>query len=491
MRVGILAIQHESNTFLSQPTTMDSFRHDALLTGEAIRATYGASFHEVGGFFAALEEAALIAVPLLMACATPCGRITRETAETLIAMALEQLDACGPLDGLLVAPHGAAVSELADDFDGHWLTLIRERLGKQIPIVCTLDPHANVSSRMIAAVNATIAYRTNPHMDQHATGMAAGRLLARTLRGEITPTQAHAAPPVAISIDRQHTSAEPCASLYELANQLQQSRSVLSNSVLLGFPYADVAELGSGFIVVTDNDPALAQRYADQLAQSLIDRRQEFSCGLWEIEAALDQTASLPGPVCLLDVGDNVGGGSPGDGTALARAIELRPLPNSFVCLRDPEAVQAAMAAGAGAQVELAMGGKDDPLQGPPLRAAVRVVSLQEGRFSESQPRHGGRVAYDLGQTAVVTTPAGTTIQLISQRVPPFSLQQLLHFGIDPTQFQAIVAKGVNAPLAAYGEVCREFLRVNTPGVTCADMTQLDFQRRRRPLFPFEEIQPA
>ncbi len=132
------------------------------------------------------------------------------------------------------------------------------------------------------------------------------------------------------------------------------------------------------------------------------------------------------------------------------------------------------------------MGGKADALHGEPLTATVRVRGLYDGNFSESQPRHGGRMHYDMGPTVVAELPEGVTVMLTSRRIAPFSLQQLTSCSLDPRQFQIIVVKGVHAPVAAYAPVCSAMLRVNTPGLTRADLTALDYRHRRRPMFPFE-----
>ncbi len=478
-RVGIIAIQHESNTFVPARTTLDQFREDRLLLGEDIRRSQRAAHHEVGGFFEGLEQEGLEAVPLLMAVAVPSGIVTAKTLDALTRMMWEVMARAGKLDGMLVAPHVAAVSEAQPDMDGHWLGLLRERLGDSVPVIGTLDLHANVSPAMVQATNALIAYRTNPHLDQRARGIDAARLMARTLRGEVRPTQALAMPPVAISMERQLTSEPPCRDLFDRAGaQLRQPR-VLANSVILGFPYADVIEMGSSFIVVTDNDPALAQKLADESAGWLWANRQAFVAELISVEAALDAAAAWAKPVCLLDMGDNVGGGSPATGTAIAQALERRRDLRGFISLCDPEAVQQAAAAGPGARVRLRMGS-------PPLEGEVVVHRVTDGRFAETQLRHGGRTTYDMGSTVIVTTGNGLRLQLTSRRIVPFSLGQLTSCGVDPKSFDVIVAKGVHAPVAAYAPVCPTLIRVNTPGVTSIDLTSFTYRHRRRPLFPFE-----
>lgn len=486
MRVGIIGLLHESNTFIHEPTTIEHFERNSLLRGESIRTAFKDSFHEVGGFFAGLAEAACEAVPLFVARAMPYGTITSATFSLLMDTLLCELRAALPLDGLLVAPHGATVSESFPDADGEWLSRVREAAGPSIPMVGTLDPHGNLTPRMVAACDALVAYRSNPHLDQHARGKEAAQLLERTLRGEIHPTMAASYPPVAINIERQCSSESPCLELYAEADRWLRRSGVLSNSVMLGFPYSDVVEMGSSFITVTDDNLTLAQEASNALADYLWRHRSQFAGQFVSIEEAVEDAATGPGPVCLLDMGDNIGGGSPGDGTMLAHCILGRPGLAAFVCLCDPQAVSQAATAGVGARVSLTIGAKVHDLHGTPIQGNFQVESLVDGKFEEPQPRHGGFTRCDQGPTAIVRHDSGLTVMLTSLRMPPFSLRQLTAFDVDPARFQILVAKGVNAPVAAYAPVCKRLIRVNTPGVTTADMRQLTYRQRRRPLYPFE-----
>ena len=486
MRVGIIALLQESNTFLSQPTTLEHFRQNLLMTGPGIRAELQDSHHEVGGFFAGLDSADIEAVPIFATRAMPFGTVTTETIETLFEMMFREVSTAGEMDGYLIAPHGATVSEKYPDADGAWLSRLRETVGPKKPIISTADPHANLSPAMVAATDAIISYRSNPHIDQRARGLEAAAMMERTLQQEIVPTQAAAFPPVAISIESQHTSAPPCLPFYEEAARIRELPGVLSCSIFLGFPYADVEEMGSAIVVVTDNQPELAREKVAELEQYLWEHREEFAGEFTGIDAAIYKALDMSGPVCLLDMGDNVGGGSPADGTLIAEALHQRKVPQSFVCLYDPEAVGQALAAGIGSRAKLSVGGKSDNLHGKPLEAEFAILSEHDGKFSESKPRHGGWTEFDQGQTVVLRTDDDLTVMLTSERMVPFSLEQLRSCGLKPADYKILIAKGVNAPLAAYEEVCPGFIRVNTPGVTTADMTQLNFQRRRNPMFPFE-----
>ena len=320
--------------------------------------------------------------------------------------------------------------------------------------------------------------------------------LARTLAGEIRPTQAAAFPLLAINIECQDPAAFPCLPHYEAVTRLRATYeqcpptgpaphgTVLSTSIVLGFPYADVPEMGSSAIVVINDDLAAACRHADALGDGLWQARDTFRPALTSIDAALDRVASLAGPICLLDMGDNVGGGSPADGMAIARAILQRGIPASFLCVCDPEAAARAVAVGAGARLRLAVGGHAPEWAGDPesqsIEADWHVKSVGDGRFTESRPRHGGATSFDQGPTAVLEHDRGLTVMVTTRRMAPFSLEQIRHAGLDPGSFRLLVAKGVHAPVAAYGEVCREFIRVNTPGVTTADLSRLHYRHRRR-----------
>jgi microcystin degradation protein MlrC len=486
MRIGIIALLQESNTFIGQPTTFAHFEQELLVTGEAVRERLAGTHHEVGGMFHALDDAGEEVVPIFAARAVPYGVIEASAIQRLLETMFAALDQAGKLDGVLVAPHGATVSATFPDVDGHWLSELRKRVGPHVPIIGTLDPHANLSPEMVAATDALIAYRTNPHLDQRARGIDAARMIIETVRGKVRPTMAAAYPPLAINIERQHTAEEPCHSLYRFADQQLLNDRLLINSIILGFPYADVPKMGSSTIAVTHDDQALAQKMADELAGYLWTHREDFLGQFVSPDEALDKAAGMRGPVCLLDMGDNVGGGSPGDGTLLASAIHERKLPKSFVCLSDPESVAQAQAMAEWGTGNFRLGGKTDQLHGPPLVCDATVIGLYDGHFEEPQPRHGGFTKMDQGQTAVLRTDHGLTIMLTSRRMPPFSLRQLTAHGIIPEEYHLLVAKGANAPIAAYKEVCKHFIRVNTPGVTTADIEQLNYQHRRRSMFPWE-----
>ncbi len=421
MRVGILALQQEANTFMPDRTTLIHFEQDLLAEGDLVRERLAGTPHEIGGFFAGLADQDIEAVPLLAARALPFGVVAESAWAVLLHRLEAALDGAGPLDGLLVAPHGAMVSEPAADADGCWLAALRRRFPRPFPIIGTLDLHANLSAELAGACEALLAYRTNPHLDQFDRGREAAHLLGRTLRGEVRPVMAAAFPPLVINIEAQATAEEPCRSLFDLAAAMCRRAGVLSVSLLLGFPYADVPEMGAAVLAVTDGNPPLARQLAAELAGACWERRAELAGRLLSIEQALEQAGRQPGPVCLLDMGDNVGGGAPGDGTVLLHALARRQTAPAFVCLCDPGAVARAATAGKGARLRLRVGGKAGGHQGEPFEAEFTVRGLYEGRFTEPQTRHGGVTVFDQGRTAVLTG-GGLTVMVTARRVAPYSL---------------------------------------------------------------------
>ncbi|MEZ6072005.1 MAG: M81 family metallopeptidase [Pirellulales bacterium] len=193
-RVGVVALLHESNTFIAEATELEHFRQDVLLEGPAVERHFQDAPHELGGFFAGLDAAGVSALPLFAARAFPYGTIAAGAFDKLVSRLCDAVRQAMPLDGVLAAPHGATVAAIHADADGYWLSSVREIVGPGVPIVATLDAHANVSPAMVAATDALVAYRTNPHLDQRETGVRAAEIMARTLAGEVRPTQAMATP---------------------------------------------------------------------------------------------------------------------------------------------------------------------------------------------------------------------------------------------------------------------------------------------------------
>lgn len=495
-RIGIIALLHESNTFLDEPTTLEHFRTSLLATGPAVIEAFRGTQHEVGGFIDSLADRADVEMVGIFAARTmPYGTITAECWTALVEQLEQSLRTALPLDGLLVAPHGATVAASAPDADGDWLQRVRKIVGPDMPVIGTLDLHANVSPQMTQPCQALFGYRTNPHLDQKARGLEAGRTMLRTLSGEISPQLALVQLPLCVNIERQATSEDQGRRLWAEADRLQQLPGMISVSCLYGFPYSDVEEMGAAVLAVSEHSRDQAESIARQMAQFWWEMRSEFTGHLVSAETAV-QTANQirkqdkTRPAGLLEMGDNVGGGSPGDGTWIAHQWLERGEGKLLTVIADPAAVASAVTAGIGQTLSLSVGGKLDPARhGAPIQDTFRVVNITDGKFTESETRHGGYSKFDQGTTAVLEGDSGITVIATSRRVAPVSLHQILSQGVNPADFAAIVIKGVHAPAAAYAPVCSQLIRINTRGATTADVHELKFHHRRRPLEPFESIE--
>lgn len=439
-----------------------------MTVGEAMRERWTGAHHELGGFFAGCAAEGLEAVPGFATYAVPSGTIAAEDFERL---ADSLINAIQPVDGLLVALHGATVSEAFPDADGEILRRIRARVGPDLPIVVTLDLHANISQQMLAHCNAIIAYRTNPHLDQRERGEDAARLLAGIFRGDVKPVMALAATPLAVPISAQNTAN---LFLFDDLREVLNCPGILSASVALGFYYADVEEMGTSFLAVANGDRALAEHAVQWMSDRAWERSRELLPTLPSAaEAVAAAITSAAKPVALMDIGDNVGGGSPGDSLVLFEECLRQGARNVLTVIHAPDKVDLCVAAGVGAQVSLGFSS-----------GTVRLLS--DGLFTERKVRHGGWTHCDQGLTAVVETAENHTIVLTSRRMAPMSLEQIRSAGVIPESKDILIVKGVIAPQAAYREVAASIVLVDTPGPTANDPASFDYKHRRRPMFPME-----
>ena len=484
MRLAALGLAHETNTFSRVPASYEKWE---ILRGDEIRQKHQTATTSMAGMLAASEHLGFELVPLLFAVTGPIGTITRDAFDRIVGEMMAMLSDQGPWDGVLMAQHGAAVSEEYPDADGEIVRRAREVVGPDVPIGVTPDMHANLSQKLIDNSTITVVYSTNPHLDAKERAEECAELLVRTVNGEIRPVQALEMPPVVVNIVKQYTGEEPMQTIVSGIAEVLARPGILSASVAEGYPYADVEEMGMAFLAIHDGDPAAARAGARYLADLAWDRRQALQGDVPSPTEALQYADAAPeGPIVLMDVGDNIGGGSSADSTYLLAEAKRLGIRSFLQTLYDPEAVLACEAAGVGAQVTIAVGGKTDDLHGAPVTVTGTVRVLFDGLYEDPFPTHGGWRFFDGGTTAVLETTDDHTLILTSKRAGNTSLEQLHSVGVRPERFKVVVAKGVVSPRPAYSRVAREIVLVNTPGVTTSDLSFFTYHRRRAPLYPFE-----
>ncbi len=476
-RVGILGMWQETNTYSSRPTTIAEFEAFELLEGDAIIRHHRGTGSVIGGFLDGLGD--IEPVPLFSAGAWPAAPPDAATTHMLIDRLESVLRHAPDLDGLLVNLHGAMVTAVFSDMEAETLRRIRGRY-PHVPLMAVLDLHANFSAEACAYCDAVTGYRTYPHVDMADCGREAAALIVRALAGERFITAygklGHLTTPLA-----QGTQQQPMRGLIERAEARALAVGAERVTLLPGFPYSDVARCGFGVLTVAT--AAKAQAALATVAETMADvelHLPDFVVRRPDARSAVnDAAARMVGPVILADVADNVGGGSPGDGTALLAELVQQRVSGAVVIIADASAAEAARAAGPGSTLTLTIGGKSDRLHGAPVVAEARVLRLTDGNYRAGGSWMTGQ-SFSMGPTAVVELVGGVTVVVVSKATPPFHIEQLTANGIDPTKASVIVAKGAIAWRAAYESVMASAIEVDTPGCCPVDPTSLP--RRYAPL---------
>lgn len=486
MKVAIGGIWHETNTFARNTTPLESFHAYQFARGAELFSRYESVRNEIGGMIAGARKNAFELLPLLFAGAVPSGIVTREAFETLAGMLLEDLAALTGPDGVLLVLHGAMVVDGLDDAEGELLRRARALVGDK-PIVATFDIHANLSEPMIEYADVLIGYDTYPHVDVYERGVEATDVIWKLLRHEIEPTIVFQPVPLLSVPQTQGTAQSPLRDIVARRGEMEQDPRVISISVGVGYPYADVARAGMSILVTTNDEMDLAHDYAFELHEMIWDRRDAFRVRNVPVATAVKQAVkSAKAPVILVDVADNIGGGAPGDGTVLLRALMDAHAQAAVMTIADPEAVASAIEAGVGQPVRLDVGGKTDSMHGGPVQVQGIVRLISSGEYVHKGSYMTGQVMR-MGRTVVLDCD-GIVLGLMERKTMPFDAEQLRSLGIEPADQRIIVVKSAIAWQAAYGDIAREVIHVDTPGICTANLKALPYKNVRRPIFPLDNI---
>jgi microcystin degradation protein MlrC len=465
---------HETNTFNPVPTDLTRFRRDALYGADVVSPTAPGC---VCGFVAAMASHgdALELLGSAYAAAPPGGVVTDAAFAEFAGLLLEALRRT-PVDAVYLDLHGAMVTESLPDGEGVLLERVRRLVGPGIPIAVTLDMHATLTPLMVRNADIVSVYRCYPHTDMAERGSEAARVLWRTLRGEVRPVTALCKRPLLIGPPLNVLPQDlPMGLTYARAAALERELpGVLLACPAQGFMQQDVPDAGVGVVVTADADRDLAQRVADELGALLFAHRREYWVQLPDAGEAvrLAARAAAP-PVAISDGGDNIGAGTPGDGTALLAEILRQGVDSAFVQLWDPEAAARAAAAGVGATVTLDVGGKSHPLYGPPVRVTGRVSRVAAAGVACAAAR------LEIG---------GVTLLLNALPVSPNTLDQPHAMGIRPETYRMTVCKGGFAFRVAYLPSVYSYILSATPGFSSTDLRTFTYTKIRRPIYPLDEI---
>jgi microcystin degradation protein MlrC len=492
MRIAVGGFLHESHSFAPRPTTYADFLQPgglpAFSADEDLIAAIRPRSVPLAGAIAVAEAAEVQLVPLAWAFANPAGPVQDEAFERIAARICAPLSRAldqGPLDGVYLDLHGAAVVDSFPDAEGELLRRVRAIVGDDLPLTISLDPHANLTEQMVRLADVVVPFRTYPHVDmKDAGGQAMRLLLSRIERGKRW-AKAFRTLDFWIPLGSQCTLMPPMQTVMTERADLAERFDATELAFCFGFPYADFVGCGAAIAAFADTQ-ARADAAADALLAYVNAQEARFVQDTLPSMAAVAEALRLAEgaarPVVLADTQDNPGGGGHGDTTELLSELVRQGAKGAVVCLiNDAESVAACVAAGVGATVDLSLGGKSD---GMPFACRARVERLTDGVFTLTGPMGAGNPG-NLGATALVDIQ-GIRVMVSSRKMQALDQAILRHVGIEPSKCPIIALKSSVHFRADFGLIAEQVIVAIAPGPVVADPAILNFQHvraeiRRRP----------
>ncbi|MEC9432103.1 MAG: M81 family metallopeptidase [Pseudomonadota bacterium] len=501
-RVLSAQIAHETNTFCVLPTTLESFAKRLLLEGEAIAGALRGTRTEIAAHLDAADRFGWTLTQPIVANATPYGKATAEAWETITGKLFAATEGA-EFDGVILALHGAMVTETEDDAEGAILEGLRARLGRDVPIAITLDLHANVTARMAALADLILPYRTYPHIDQYETAERAAALLERAMAGEVSPRVIRLQGPMIDGCDHGRTQGGPMSDFLDMAAAMEAANpALLSVDLCAGFAQADIEEAGPSFHVSYDAARAGAEAEARAAAATLYEaawrRRDERTVEILSLPEAMALATAPsddPRPLVIADFSDNPGSGAYGDHVRLLEAMVAAGIGRGlYGVMPDPVAAAECHAAGLGAEIALTMGARRHPESyGPPVTLTGKVVALTDGDFTCEGPMHTG-VSMAMGPSALFEVPtSGGSIKvaLSTNALQAWDQQMFKTLGAEPASFAVVAVKSAHHFRAAFQPMSRRVILADSGALATHDLAKVNYVKLRRPIWPLDEFDDA
>jgi microcystin degradation protein MlrC len=485
MRIAIGGFQHESHSFAPLPATYADFVKPGGFPGLSVGAAMldvirGASVPAAGAM-AAAEAAGTEIVPLAWTLASPSAPVQDEAFERITALMCAELSRAldaGKLDGVYLDLHGAGVNESFPDLEGEVLRRVRAIVGS-VPIAISVDPHCNLTQAMVSRADVVVPYRTYPHVDMVETGARAMRLLLAMIRDGKRFEKAFRQLDYWLPITTQCTLVEPMLSVMAERAALEARAGLAELAFCFGFPYADFADCGAAVAAYGDTE-ADAAAAADKFIAFLRAQEGKFRLDVLPAADAVARAKTLSGesnrPIVIADTQDNPGGGGHGDTTGLLGELVRQSASDAVLGLiNDAESAASCHAAGVGARVELALGGKSD---GAPLLVRATVHELTDGRFVLTGPMSKGNQA-DLGPTALIEIEPGIRVIVVTRKMQAYDQALFRHVGIEPAACGILALKSSVHFRADFQPIAEAVIVAAAPGPVVADPATLPFKHVR------------
>ncbi len=484
-RIAVGGFQHETNTFAPSPADFTQFEQadgwPGLSRGEALFEAVGGINLPIAGFVEAARGAGHGLTPLLWCSAPPSAQVTTDAFERITAMLCDDLAAAGSLDAVYLDLHGAMVTEAHEDGEGEILRRVRGVIGGDVPLVASLDLHANVTQAMVAQASALVAFRTYPHVDMAETGTRAARLVFEMLRRGRVPAAAMRKLAFFVPITAQCTMFEPMSAVYARLAELEAG-AVASLSFTPGFPPADIYECGPAATAYAW-DAAAAEAAVQALHNAVARREADFRLDIHDVDSAVRRAlANGSGrPVVLADTQDNPGAGANGDTVWLLESLVRHRAEGAVVAMIfDPDTAAQAHSAGEGAVLDARLGAWSGLDGHRPFTGRLVVEKLADGAFTATGPMwRGSRMR--LGPMALlrVADAPGVRVIVASRKLQAGDQAIFRHLGLEPAEQRILALKSSVHFRADFQDIAAEVLVVAAPGPNPADPSVLPYRRLR------------
>ena len=454
-KILTLRFHHETNSFNPNSADETAYRNCSYLVGEEVFQKQKVAGTETGAFLEVFNNRDDIKlIPTVGFVAMPCGKVSASIYDFVAEKVKTCIKENGPFDGVLTDMHGAMVAEGHFDGEGDLLEMIRDLVGWDIPIMSSLDLHANVTAKMAKCANVLLPYECYPHIDDYDTGYAVAKIMEQTLDGKVKPVMVYRRIPFLLPLFPHE--AEEIKPIYDLTKKIQKIDKVLSARFAHGFFAADIEEMGMSVLVVTDGDKILAETLANQLEEEIKRCIPNLKRKYISLDKALDIVdQAQSGPIVLADASDNPGAGAFGDSTHILRAIIERGITGEAVAtIRDPSSVDKCEKAGVGNVIDLELGGWSNPIySGGPLKVKAKIRAITDGNYVfMGKMNHGMSVTH--GKAAVIDV-AGNIVIVSSVPRQPFDLEVFRSHGIVPERQKVLVVKSAIHYAASYGTIAK------------------------------------
>lgn len=475
-------------------STREEFEASVLLEGDALLADLASanprSPTTLTGFTAEMDRLAdWERVPLVMAAVGASGPVDQAFFEEVVERMRQLLRAAGPVDAVFLSQHGAATATVDIDPDGTVFRAVREVVGPDVPVVATLDLHANVSQAMVDLADILIAYRENPHTDMPERGADCARHL-KAMLGGMKPQTAFVKLPFIPPSTSQNTKSGPYADLIAYG-QKQVGNGVLDVSISSGFSLGDTPKNGMS-VIVTATDKAQAETVARNVAAHAWSQRQRFITNLTSLERCTEMALACgrdPSKPALLfaDVADNPGGGGRGNTSYILAAFHKAGVSGCAIGpVYDPALAAEAQRLGVGAGFMARFNRDETTTFSESFTAPGKVVALSDGLFVGRRGMAAGRTL-NMGPAAVVQV-GDIQVVVTTNRHQALDPMFFETFGIDIASLRSLVVKSRGHFRAGFDIFFPDdrIIEVDVPGLTTPVLQNVPWRQVPRPIYPLD-----